>query len=328
MSNAFTSLGKTVTDGLNRLSGWLLLLAIIWLCWGLARIVWLVLAPPQVPNLQLAELQVRQAPQVNASTALAIFESNNSAAPQEKPPNVNLTGVMLATPSEFSSAMLEVNGVMANYRIGEALEETNYTLVDVAWNQVIIADASNRQIVIDMPQRMPLDQGNAGIETEKGNIRNRRLPNSRNATNATSGPGLVPRNRDEENTGDRHQNEGAEEQIGDADRGPALENTLKPSVATAIDKASSELKSNPASYLSSMGVMASGDGYQVTDAMPEKIRNRLGLETGDKVLSVNGQSVGANPAGDADLLNQVKQSGQATIEVQRGDQTITIRQQF
>ena len=67
---------------------------------------------------------------------------------------------------------------------------------------------------------------------------------------------------------------------------------------------------------------------KVTDAMPSKIRNRLGLESGDRVLTVNGQNVGSNPAGDADLLGQVKQSGEAVIEVQRGEQTITIRQQF
>ena len=74
--------------------------------------------------------------------------------------------------------------------------------------------------------------------------------------------------------------------------------------------------------------MASGNGYQVTAAMPAKLRNRLGLESGDRVLSVNGQNVGSNPAQDADLLKQVQQSGEAQIQVQRGEQVITVRQQF
>ncbi len=77
-----------------------------------------------------------------------------------------------------------------------------------------------------------------------------------------------------------------------------------------------------------MGVMASGEGYQVTAAMPAGLRNRLGLEAGDKVLTVNGQTVGNSPAQDANVLQQAKQSGEAQIEVQRGDQVITIRQQF
>ena len=77
-----------------------------------------------------------------------------------------------------------------------------------------------------------------------------------------------------------------------------------------------------------MGVMASGEGYQVTAAMPAGVRNRLGLEPGDKVLSVNGKSVGNSPSQDASLLQQVQQAGEAQIEVKRGDQVITIRQQF
>ena len=66
----------------------------------------------------------------------------------------------------------------------------------------------------------------------------------------------------------------------------------------------------------------------MTAAMPAKLRNRLGLEPGDQVLTVNGQSVGNNPAQDAGVLKQVQQSGSAQIEVKRGEQVITIRQQF
>ena len=97
---------------------------------------------------------------------------------------------------------------------------------------------------------------------------------------------------------------------------------------SAIAEAVTELQENPASYLSRMGVMASGESYQVTAAMPAQLRNRLGLEPGDKVITVNGQSVGNNPAQDAGILQQVQQTGEAQIQVQRGEQVITIRQQF
>ncbi len=53
--------------------------------------------------------------------------------------------------------------------------------------------------------------------------------------------------------------------------------TDKASHSRRIDEAVTELQSNPASYLSRMGVMASGESYQVTAAMPAKLRNRLGL---------------------------------------------------
>ena len=110
--------------------------------------------------------------------------------------------------------------------------------------------------------------------------------------------------------------------------GAAADSSAPQSPASAIDEAVSELQDNPASYLSRMGVMASGEGYQVTAAMPAGLRNRLGLEPGDKVLSVNGKTVGNSPAADAAVLQQVQQAKEAQIEVQRGDQTITIRQQF
>lgn len=97
---------------------------------------------------------------------------------------------------------------------------------------------------------------------------------------------------------------------------------------SAIGEAVTALQENPASYLSRMGVMASGDGYQVTAAMPAGLRNRLGLEPGDRVMTVNGQSVGNNPGQDASVLQQIQQAGEAQIEVQRGEQVITIRQQF
>ena len=62
--------------------------------------------------------------------------------------------------------------------------------------------------------------------------------------------------------------------------------------------------------------------------MPSALKNRLGLQTGDKVLSVNGQSVGQNPSQDAQLLQQVQRQGQAQIQVQRGEQVVTVRQSF
>ena len=79
---------------------------------------------------------------------------------------------------------------------------------------------------------------------------------------------------------------------------------------------------------SSVGLMASGDGYQVTTATPSGLRNRLGLEPGDRVMSVNGQQVGNNPSQDANILQQAQKSGEAQIEVKRGEQVITIRQPF
>ncbi|MFN3563903.1 MAG: PDZ domain-containing protein, partial [Moraxella osloensis] len=105
-------------------------------------------------------------------------------------------------------------------------------------------------------------------------------------------------------------------------------NTSPSGASSAIGGAIQGLQQNASGYLSQMGVAATGQGYLVTDAMSAALKNRLGLQTGDKVLSVNGQNVGQNPTQDAQLLRQVQQAGQAQIQVQRGDQVVTVRQSF
>ncbi|MDE4455000.1 type II secretion system protein N [Psychrobacter sp. DAB_AL62B] len=300
MMTVSTSL-KPVLNILNRFSTWLLLLVIAWLCWTAARLLWLLLAPPLAPTLPLVPLQNNATSSTDYSSLFAIFaDPDPVAAAVQPPPNIVLKGVLLAIPESLSSALLDVNGEVKNYRIGDTLKDSDYTLVAVAWNEVIIADATDKETVIRMPEAMPLDQS----AMMAGAVSNQRLQDGNMLPTAP-----LP---DQTNT----------------DSQPATEATGESAPQSAIDEAVTELQENPASYLSRMGVMAGGDSYQVTAAMPANLRNRLGLEPGDRVLTVNGQSVGSNPGQDANVLQQVKQAGEAQIEVQRGDQVITIRQQF
>ncbi len=295
---------KPIINTLNRFSAALLLLAIVWLCWSAARLLWLLLAAPLAPVLPLAPLQSAANSSADHSGLFAIFaDPDPIAAPVQPPPNVLLKGVLIAIPESLSSAMLDVNGEVKNYRIGDTLKDSDYTLVAVDWNEVIIADAYDKEVVIRMPEAMPLDQS----AMLAGAVSNQRLPDNNMLPNLSNAP--MP-------------------EQGNPEMQPNSDASNDSVPQSPIDEAVAELQSNPASYLSRMGVMASGESYQVTAAMPAKLRNRLGLEPGDKVLTVNGQSVGSNPGQDANVLQQVKQSGEAQIEVQRGDQVITIRQQF
>lgn len=301
MMNVSTNL-KPVFNTLNRFSGWLLLLAIGWLCWTAARLLWLLLAAPLAPTLPLAPLKNTSTSGKDYSSLFAIFaDPDPIAAVVQPPPNISLKGVLLAIPDNMSSALLDVDGEVKNYRIGDPLKDSDYTLIAVDWNEIIIADANDKQTVISMPEAMPLDQS----AMMAGAVSNQRLPNSDTLP-------VVPQSA----------------QNPDMEPAAASSDSDESSPQSAIEEAVTALQDNPASYLSRMGVMASGESYQVTAAMPAKLRNRLGLEPGDKVLTVNGQSVGNNPAQDAGLLQQVQQTGEAQIEVQRGDQVITIRQQF
>lgn len=299
---------KPLLDILNRFSGWLLLLALGWLCWSAARLLWLVLAPPLAPALPVLPLQNLTGSVTDNSSLFAIFaEPDPVAQSVQPPPNVILKGVLLADPESSSSALLDVNGMVKNYRIGDSLQETGYTLVAVDWNAVVIADGAAKQSVISMADAMPLDQRGMAANA----IGNQRLPDNSNNGLASG----LPQPVDIPNLGNI-----------DANNNSDVNNSNDAN--SAIDKAVNELQENPAGYLSRMGVMASGEGYQVTAAMPSGLRNRLGLEPGDRVMSVNGQSVGNNPGQDANVLQQVQKSGEAQIEVKRGEQVITIRQQF
>ena len=304
---------KPLLDILNRFSGWLLLLALGWLCWSAARLLWLVLAPPLAPALPVLPLQNLTGSVTDNSSLFAIFaEPDPVAQSVQPPPNVILKGVLLADPESSSSALLDVNGMVKNYRIGDSLQETGYTLVAVDWNAVVIADGAAKQSVISMADAMPLDQ--RGMATNA--IGNQRLPDNNNNGLASG----LPQPLDIPNLGNIDANNNSDANNSDVNNSNDAN--------SAIDKAVNELQENPAGYLSRMGVMASGEGYQVTAAMPSGLRNRLGLEPGDRVMSVNGQSVGNNPGQDANVLQQVQKSGEAQIEVKRGEQVITIRQQF
>ena len=126
---------KPIINILNRFSAWLLLLAVVWLCWTSARLLWLLLAAPASPALPLATLQNNSATNTDSSGLFAIFtDPDPVAAAALPPPNIALKGVLLARPESLSSAMLDVNGEVKNYRIGDGLQESGYTLLAVDWN--------------------------------------------------------------------------------------------------------------------------------------------------------------------------------------------------
>ena len=81
------------------------------------------------------------------------------------------------------------------------------------------------------------------------------------------------------------------------------------------------------SYLNEMGLIASQQGYEITDNTPSHIRRNLGLKAGDRVVRLNGQTLG-NVQLDKNLLQQIQQTGRARIEIQRGGQHLTIEQSF
>ncbi|MBK0064731.1 MULTISPECIES: type II secretion system protein N [unclassified Acinetobacter] len=109
---------------------------------------------------------------------------------------------------------------------------------------------------------------------------------------------------------------------------PAVPPAAAQNSNAVIGQAIQQMQQNRDQYLQNMGVSAAnGSGYEVTDRTPAALRNTLGLRSGDRILSVNGQSVGQGQ-NDVQLLEQVKREGQVKIEIKRGDQVMTIQQSF
>lgn len=308
LERIFEQLLEQVVAWLNRLSPLALLLSLLWLCWVLAQLLWLLLAPPTAPRLPVVALQPTAIQTVPQDTYMVFANPMPQVPVNQPPPDVKVQGVMVATPAHLSSAILLMNGVSQGYGINDPLANSGYTLAAVFWDKVMIADANGQTMDIPLREPMQLDQPNAFANPATG-----MMPQTL-ATLPTDVDGFGVDDFDVDGFGDVGGFNGGEHH----DLGGV----------NAFEQAADELRHNPAGYLSRMGVMAVGDGYQVTDAMPSDIKNRLGLEAGDRVISVNGQSVGSNPMQDADVIQQVQQSGTASIQVQRGEQVITIRQQF
>lgn len=84
-----------------------------------------------------------------------------------------------------------------------------------------------------------------------------------------------------------------------------------------------EVTNNPKGALKQLGLetSANGEGYKVSSS--GSMLTQLGLQPGDIILSVNGQTLG-NLDDDQSLLEQVSNSGQARLEIQRGNRRFVV----
>ncbi|WP_436899411.1 type II secretion system protein N [Acinetobacter gyllenbergii] len=109
---------------------------------------------------------------------------------------------------------------------------------------------------------------------------------------------------------------------------PAAAAPTQNSPQSALGQAIQQMQDNREQYLKNMGVSSGGaDGYEISDKTPSNLKNTLGLRSGDRILSINGQTVGQG-LNEVQLLEQVRREGHAKIEIKRGDQVMTIQQSF
>ncbi|NIE97610.1 general secretion pathway protein [Acinetobacter sp. Tr-809] len=263
---------------LDKLSGLVLALLILWLCWKLASLFWWVVAPPQPMQFDRVDLGSQQA-QVPNISSFALF-NEPAAVSADDNVNLELQGVLLGQPNYLSSAVIKLNDTAERYRVGETVGSTSYQLAEVYWDHVI------------------LRQGNGATREVKfkglDNGLYQPIAPVLNSANNVPPPAATP---------------------------------TQNSPQSALGQAIQQMQDNRDQYLKNMGVSGGGDGYEISDKTPSNLKNTLGLRSGDRILSINGQSVGQG-LNEVQLLEQVRREGHAKIEIKRGDQVMTIQQSF
>ena len=257
----------------------LLALLILYLCWKLASIFWLLMAPPQVIQLERVELGSQQ-PQVPNISSFALFQEAGKSAAADENINLVLQGVVVGFPSQFSSAVIKVNDVVDRYRVGESIDTTSYQLAEVYWDRVVLRQNNGST------RELPFKRMENGLDQ----------PIVQPVVNAPSS---------------NHQSIQAV---------PSQE-------SSALGQAVQKIQEDREQYLKDMGVNAASGGYEVTSRTPAALRSKLGLQPGDRIMSLNGQAVGQGQS-DAQLLEQARREGQVKLEIKRGDQVMTIQQNF
>lgn len=98
-------------------------------------------------------------------------------------------------------------------------------------------------------------------------------------------------------------------------------------VRSALDSAVAAMQRDPEAFIQQFGLKSGPGGYEITDGTPEDLRGALGLQPGDRLLSVNGRRLG-NPRRDIEALQALKSNGAARVDIQRGGQIVTIERKF
>ena len=258
----------------------LLVLLILYLCWKLASIFWLLVAPPQVMQVEPIALGSQQA-QVPNIAAFALFQEVGATAAADESANLLLQGVMVGYPSQFSSAVIKMNEVADRYRVGENIANTSYQLAEVYWDRVLLRQSNGTTRELKFK----------GIENGLDQSIVQPVANASSSFNNQVTP--MPQSQEQ----------------------------------NALGQAVQKIQQDREQYLKDMGVNAGGEGYEVTSRTPTALRSKLGLQPGDWIMSLNGQAVGQGQS-DAQMLEQARREGKVKIEIKRGDQVMTIQQDF
>jgi general secretion pathway protein C len=254
----------------------------LYLCWRLAALFWLVIAPLQSVQVSAVQLGSKQA-QIPNITGFALFQKINATENINDQIPLTLQGVLVGSNPQSSSAVIKVNETAERYRVGEQISGTGYQLSEVYWDRIVLRNnsgASRELIFTGLPNGLNEPMVSTQVESPVLSA-----PVNNTATEAMDSTELHMR------------------------------------------EATQKLDSNRDQYLQEMGLKTASDGLEITANTPALLRQKLGLQPGDRIISLNGRTMSAGQS-EAQLLEQARQQGQAKLEIKRGDQVMTIQQDF
>lgn len=277
----FDRLKNLDLNSVNRAAPIALFLFILYLCWKLAALFWIVVAPLQAMQFERVELGSQQS-QVPNIHSFSLFQEQTQNQATADIADLTLQGVMISNPSRLSSAVIKVKEISDRFRVGERLGDTGYELSEVYWDHVIIRQPSGAIQKLNFK----------GLE----NGLNQPYPVKDQPSSQPSAA---------------------------SNQAPQTERSNSPQ--DEIGRAIQQMSENREQYMQNMGVSSSENGYEVSARTPAILRNRLGLRPGDRILSLNGKTMG-NGQSETQLLEQARRDGQVKLEIKRGDQVMTIQQ--
>lgn len=263
--------------------------------------------------------QARPTASIDTSQIRNLFGAFQSeAAPvQENVPvtnlNLELQGIFTADDPDDSTAIVAQRGQSGQlYSVGDRLPG-NAILEAVHPNYILIKrGARTEKLAFDDPS---IGQGFA-----------RQAPAGNNVVLERNGPTTTTTNTNPEAALSRLDN--ISERIANRSRQVATERGINqsgaaPDLRSAINEFQSRLAEDPDTVLQELGVSSSGEGLRIGGQIPQAMLRQAGLQEGDVIISVNGQSA-SSIAGNQQMMNQVMQSDRARVEVQRGQRRFVV----
>ncbi len=252
-------------------------------------------AGPKVSTLELfgKYQEVREVPQV-------------VDAPETKL-NLELQGVFIAEDEKLSTAIVaQKNKTGELYHIGDRLPG-NATLAAVLEDHVLIKRGTRMEKLAfsDSPFRL--------ASSSSRRTSNNATPTDGRGIASATPPGNARTQSELERIRERIRNRTQAANNSAASGGASVRDTVNQYVEKA--------RNDPQGTLAELGISpvsnSESKGYRLGSQASQPALQQAGLQSGDVILSVNGQAVG-NATNDAALVQQVMSSSRVRVEVQRG----------